>query len=192
MPHPNSSRDFVNQVTGAVVTGLFIDRNSAERAYRAVIERGYDNSDISLVMSDETRRRNFPDESANVGPNVGLSAKAAEETAPKVKDELGGPVGGTVGTLAPVVVAAGTLMLVPGLIVAGPVAIGLAAAGAVAVTGGLIGALTNWGIPKGRVEEYEAGIRGGGILLGVKPRSEGDAAYFEQQWRASGGRIVHD
>jgi hypothetical protein len=55
----------------------------------------------------------------------------------------------------------------------------------------LIAALTKWGIPQGRIEEYEQGIRAGGILMGVKPRSDKDASELVQQWQASGGKLVH-
>ena len=43
----------------AIVTGLFKDRESAEKAYRSVSERGYDTSDINLAMSEDTRKRYF-------------------------------------------------------------------------------------------------------------------------------------
>lgn len=181
-------------VTGKMVTGLFRDRDSVERAYQAVTQRGYDNSDINLLMSDETRRRYFPDggQPGNHPHSSELAGKAAEtvEQPPK-GNELGGPAGGTAGTIAPIIAAVGTLMLIPGLLIAGPVAIALAAAGAVGVAGGLVGALTDWGVPKGRVEEYEASIRDGGMLLGVKPRSDEDAEYIEREWQACGGELVH-
>ena len=79
-------------------------------------------------------------------------------------------------------------MLVPGLVFAGPIAIALTAAGAVGVAGGLIGALKDWGIPQDRVREYEAAVRDGAILIGVKARSDEEAQQLEQQWRAEGGR----
>ena len=62
----------------------------------------------------------------------------------------------------------------------------MTAAGAAAVTGGLIGALHDWGIPKERIDRYEAAIKDGGILLGVKARSENDAQLFEREWQAIG------
>jgi hypothetical protein len=43
-----------------MVTGLFRDRDSAERAYQSLTDRGYDRDDVNLVMSDETRKRHFP------------------------------------------------------------------------------------------------------------------------------------
>jgi hypothetical protein len=82
-------------------------------------------------------------------------------------------------------------MLVPGLIFAGPVALALAAGGAVGVVGGLAGALTHWGVPGQRVEEYEAGIRAGSILLGVSAHSNADANEIESAWRDAGGTRVH-
>jgi hypothetical protein len=45
--------------------------------------------------------------------------------------------------------------------------------------------LIGWGIPEDRAAEYEAGIREGGTVLGVKPRSSEDADYFENHWRTN-------
>jgi hypothetical protein len=70
-----------------------------------------------------------------------------------------------------------------GLVVAGPLAAALAGAGAGGLTGGLAGALIGWGIPEERANLYESGIREGGTVLGVRPRSHEDADYFENEWR---------
>ena len=96
------------------------------------------------MMSDETREREFAD------GTLALARKATDRA--RIESERGGsrrPVGGTMGTIAPVLAALGTLLLIPGLglVAAGPVAIALTAAGAVGVAGGLIGALTQWGVP---------------------------------------------
>jgi len=166
-----------------IVTGLFGDGESVEGAYRAVVERGYDAGDISLVMSDDTRKRYF---SGDRQIDTELGSKAAEG------GELGGPIGGTIGTVIPIIVAAG-LLAIPGLgwVAAGPVAIALAGAGAAGVAFGLVAAFSDWGIPQERAQQYEAGIREGGILMGVKPRSDEDARHFEQQWKAAGGQHVY-
>jgi hypothetical protein len=159
-----------------------------ERAYQAAIARGYSPDEINLVLSEETRRRYF---NIDQVPSD-LAEKAAEATEKKrsAAKELGGPTGGTAATIAPALAAAGTAALLPGLILAGPVAIALTAAAAVGVAGGLVGALTNWGIPKGRVEQYEQSIRDGKILIGVKARSEDDARQLQQEWAAVGGQAV--
>ena len=177
---------------GPLVTGLFRDRAAAEHACDIVVARGYQPADISVVMSNETRAKDFARGARSATPDA-EGVQGADASIDKAVDgaAMGGPVGGTLGTIAPAVAAAGTLLLIPGLVLAGPVVVALAAAGAVGVAGGLIGALANWGVPKQRLEEYEAGIRGGGILLGVKARTTDDAEYFEQQWRASGGQLVH-
>lgn len=173
-----------------IVTGVFRDRDSAERAWQSVIERGYDTSDINLIMSDETRDRHF----CGAGHiDTELGDKAIEGAGEKVATRLGGPLGGTLGTIGAALAALGTVIVLPGLglIAAGPVVAALAAAGSVGLAGGLIGALTHWGIPKARIEHYEAAIRDGGILMGVTPRSDEDASHFERQWKASGGEDVH-
>ena len=67
----------------------------------------------------------------------------------------------------------------------------LAGAGAGAASGGLIGALVGWGIPDERAKQYEAGIKEGGILMGVKPRSDEDARHFEQTWKGVNGEQIY-
>jgi hypothetical protein len=173
-----------------IVTGLFRDRESAERAYQCVVERGYDAAEINLVMSDKTRNRYF----SAAQQSTELGDRAAEGAKKKTAaTELGGPLGGTLGTIGAAVAAVGTVILLPalGIVVAGPVAVALVAAGSVGLAGGLIGALTPWGIPRERIEHYEAGIREGGILMGVTPRSDEDAVHFIDRWKASGGEHVH-
>jgi hypothetical protein len=60
---------------------------------------------------------------------------------------------------------------------------GLAGAGAGGVTGGIVGALVGSGIPKDRAERYERGIKQGDIVMGVRPRTEEEAKFLEQDWR---------
>jgi hypothetical protein len=165
-----------------MVTGLFRDRDSAERAYQSITERGYDRDDVNVVMSDETRKRHFTG-----GEQTELGSKAAEGAG------IGGAIGGTLGAIAAALAAIGTSIAIPGLglVVAGPVAAALAGAGAGAATGGLVGALIGWGIPEERVKRYEEGIKQGGILMGVKPRSSGDAEHFEKTWKDYRGEEVH-
>jgi hypothetical protein len=187
------SREIVMQpaTDSDIVTALFQDAADTERAFDAVLERGYEPDEINLLMSEETRQHRFA--TGRVG--TVLAAKARQSTGadkPAGLDEknMGGPVGGTMGTLAPAAAAVGTVLLLPGLIFAGPVAVALAAAGAVGVAGGVIGALTHWGIPSARIEDYEAQIREGGILMGVKPHSAEDGAWLRQAWREAGGTLV--
>lgn len=168
----------------SLMTGLFRDRDSAERAYQSMSERGYTKDDVNVVMSDETRKRHFSNAD---GKQTELGNKAAEGAG------VGGAIGGTLGAIAGVVAAIGTSIALPGLglVIAGPLAAGLAGAGAGSLTGGLVGALIGWGIPEERVKEYESGIKEGGILLGVRPRSEDDAQYLQESWKTHNGDHIY-
>ena len=170
--------------TQSMVTGLFRDREGAERAYRTARDRGYTSGDVNLAMTDETRDRWL---ASGDGSDSGLGTKALEGTGAGAGAAVGGAVGGTLGALA----AIGPGLLVPGLglVVAGPLAAGLAGAGAGGLAGGLIGALIGWGIPEDRARTYQAGLKQGGVVMGVSPRSEEDAEYLQSQWRGHGEHV---
>lgn len=172
------------QLDDRQVTGLFLDRDSAERAYQTVTELGYHRDDVNLVMSDDTRKRYFSDPDST---STELGSKAAEGAG------IGGAIGGTLGAIAGAIAAAGTTLVLPGLglVIAGPIAAALAGAGAGGATGGIIGALVGWGIPEERVKHYASGIKEGGILMSVRPRSDDDARRFEKDWKDSQGEHVY-
>lgn len=165
-----------------LLTGMFSDRQSAEKAYHTLHERGYTKDDVNVIMSDETRKRHFSgDDKGDLG-NKALEGLGA-----------GSAIGGTLGAIAGVVAALGTSIVLPGLglVIAGPIAAGLAGAGAGGITGGLIGALVGWGIPEDRAKKYEEGLRSGKIVLGVHPRNDEDTSHFETQWRSHKGEEVY-
>ena len=166
----------------SMVTGLFNDRESAEDAYNAAVERGYSRDDINLMMSEETRKRHFH---GDADERTELGTKAAEGAG------IGGAIGGTLGAVAAAIAAVGTSIAIPGLglVIAGPVAAALAGAGAGAAAGGIVGALVGWGIPEERVTHYEEGLKEGGIVMGVTPRSDDDAAYLEKKWKTRGTHV---
>lgn len=168
-----------------LVTGLFRDRDAAERAYQAATERGYNRDDVNLVMSDETRKRHFSTEAG--GQQTELGTKAAEGAG------VGAGIGGTLGAIAAAIAAVGSSIALPGLgiVIAGPLAAGLAGAGAGGIAGGLVGALVGAGIPEERVKQYESGIKEGGILMGLRPRSREDADYLTQSWRQNQGENIY-
>jgi hypothetical protein len=169
-----------------VLTGLFRDRDSAERAYQSITDRGYGRDDVNVVMSDDTRKRHFSGTAAD-GRETELGNKAAEGAG------IGGAIGGSLGAIAAAIAAVGTTIALPGLglVIAGPLAAAIAGAGAGAATGGIVGALIGWGIPEERVKEYDQGIREGGILMAVRPRSDEDATYLEDSWKANRGEHVY-
>jgi hypothetical protein len=149
-----------------LVTGLFKTRVAAEAAVDAIIKRGYTRDDISVLMSDATKSKEFA---------VETRTHAADGAG------IGGAVGGAVGAAAlAAIVALGAPITLPGIIIAGPIVAALAGAGAGGATGGIIGALIGAGIPEHRAKVYDAGLRGGGILLGVESKSDEDANKLEQ------------
>ena len=150
-----------NETKRNILTGMFADRESTEKAYNALQERGYTNDEISMVMSDKTRKEHFADDG-----DTEIGTKAAEGAG------KGSAIGGAVGAIAGVIAAIGTSIVIPGLgiVIAGPIAAGLAGAGAGGITGGIIGALVGSGIPEARAKLYESGIKNGNIVLGVHPK----------------------
>lgn len=178
-----ASMGAARQRSNRMVSGLFRDRESAERAYGSLSERGYGKDDVNLLMSDDTRNKYFSDEDADSE----LGTKAWEGAG------KGAAIGGGVGATLAAIAAIGTTLALPGigLLIAGPIAAGLAGAGAGALTGGLIGALVGHGIPEEHAKRYEQGIREGGIVMGVQPRNEADADYFEKNWRENRGESIY-
>ena len=165
-----------------MVTGMFRDRESAEGAYRSLSERGYSKDDVNVLMSDETRKKHFSDDD----PKTDLGNKALEGAA------VGAGIGGTLGAILAGVAAVGSLAIPGvGLIVAGPIAAALAGLGAGAATGGLVGALVGAGIPEDRAKLYEQGVKEGGIVMGVNPRSDEDAEYLEKEWKRNRGENIY-
>lgn len=150
-----------------LVTGLFKNRVSAEAAVDAIMKRGYTRDDISVLMSDATRSKEFA---------VQARTHAADGAG------IGGALGGAVGAVLAALVTVGSTIFLPGinLVIAGPIAAALAGAGAGAATGGIIGALIGAGIPEYRAKVYEAGLRGGGILIGVEAKSDEEVDKLEQ------------
>jgi uncharacterized protein YjbJ (UPF0337 family) len=172
------------QSQNQMLTGLFNDRQSAERAYSSVKNRGYTDNDVNLMMSDKTRDSWFSDSDNN---DTDLGNKALEGAG------AGSAIGGTLGAIIAGIAAIGTNVILPGLglVVAGPLAAALAGAGAGGLTGGLVGALIGSGIPEERAKLYDEGIRNGGAVIGVNPRTAEDAEYFENEWRNNSGQHIY-
>ena len=53
--------------SGRMMTGMFRDRTSAERAYNSLHSRGYTKDDVNIIMSDDTRKRHFADTETELG-----------------------------------------------------------------------------------------------------------------------------
>ena len=168
-----------------LVTGLYDSPDAAGKAYQDLTTRhGYKADDISVVMSDATRRRHFGD--VKPGQEFKEGSKAAEGAG------IGGGIGLGVGAALGALVAAATAIAIPGLglVVAGPIAGAIAGAGAGGATGTLVGALIGAGIPETRAAEYERGLKEGGIVLGTRAKDEAHATQLERDLTSHGARNI--
>jgi uncharacterized protein YjbJ (UPF0337 family) len=182
-----SSRPATDSAWGnkTFVTGLYDSPDAAGKAYQDLTGRhGYRADDISVVMTDDTRKRHFGD--VKPGHEFKEGSKAAEGAG------IGGGIGLGVGAAVGALVAAATAIAIPGLglIVAGPIAGAIAGAGAGGATGTLLGALIGAGIPEHRAAEYERGLNEGGIVLGTRARDDAHATELERDLTAHGARNI--
>lgn len=183
--HPLTGSASTTSARDRFVTGLYNTPEHASRAYDDLTGRhGYKSDDISVVMSDETRRKHFGDVAP--GTEFKQGSKAAEGAG------VGAGVGIGVGAALGALMAAATSIAIPGvgLLVAGPIAGAIAGAGAGGATGTLLGALIGSGIPEDRAADYERGLKEGGIVLGTRARDDAHAAELERDFTTHGARHV--
>ena len=162
-------------VQRSFMTNSFRDRESAERAYNGIAARGYKPSEIHVLMTDETRKRLF----VKGHETTAMGNKALEGAG------VGGAVGGVIGATVVGLAAAAAAVTVPvlGLVIIGPLAGALAGAATGATAGGIVGMMVGAGIPEERAKVYETELKNGGIVLGIKPRHDEDARFFETEWQ---------
>lgn len=131
------------------VVGIFYDESKAREAARDLRGKGFEGK-MSLVAKDRNKQ----------GQDYGELGNAPFTGGDSITD--GTATGGFIGGLAGIAAGTGAL-LIPGLgpiIAMGPVA-GLLSG---AVTGGIAGALIDYGIPETEGREYEHEVRGGATL----------------------------
>ena len=165
-----------------IVTGIFNDNESADRAYRSLRDRGYTDDDIHVMMSDDTRKKYYERDDVEIAEG----SKALEGAG------AGAATGGTIGGILGAIAAVGTSVLIPGLglAIAGPLAGALAGAGAGGAAGSLVGALIGAGIPEEHAKVYKDGLNEGGIVVGAHPRDE-DGELLANEWETFGARNIH-
>ncbi|MBA2657857.1 MAG: hypothetical protein H0U70_12885 [Tatlockia sp.] len=154
-----------------VTTHLFKDVESAEKAYEEALSKGYAPKDINVIMSEDSRKKYYG------------SILVKEESKATEGLGIGSATGAAIGGIVAAIAAIGTSLVLPGLgiIIAGPLAAGLAGAGTGGITGGFVGALIGWGIPEDKAQVYETGIKTGGILLGVNETNP--QVSLEEHWQ---------
>jgi hypothetical protein len=147
-----------------LVTGMVRTRADAETAIARIMNLGYRRDEISFIMTEATREQHVALES---GTQTAAGAG------------VGGALGGAVGAALAAIAALGTTVILPGIIVAGPIVAALVGAGAGGATGSMIGALVGAGIPEERARFYETGLATGSIVLGVSARTAFDVTQIE-------------
>jgi len=143
-----------------IETGMYYDVDEATQAAERLHALGYTQDEISVVMDDKTRERAFG-AMANVKGSEGVAA--------------GATIGGVIGAIVVGATATGSIIATSGAaapFVAGPLVAAFAGLGAGALGGGIVGGLIGLGIGETRAKQYEEGLRDGGILLAVTPKSK--------------------
>jgi hypothetical protein len=143
-------------------TALYRERDPAALAVDRLHALGYGRDEISVMMEDKTREKAF---------SAITNAKGSEGIA------AGATIGGVLGAIVAGMTATGSVVAIVGTgglatpLVIGPLAAALAGLGAGAAAGGIIGGFVGVGIGEHRAKEIEKGLRDGGILVAVKPKT---------------------
>lgn len=159
------------------IIGLVSTQAEAEAILEDLGHAGIPSSDVSVLLPDEKSTRDFSHEKNTKAPEGAVTGASA-----------GGVLGGALGLMAGV-----GALAIPGLgpfIAAGPIMATLSGAAAGAAVGGIAGALVGMGIPEYEAKQYEAKVKGGGILLSVHSRDGGEVKAVKEILKAGGATDV--
>jgi len=134
------------------IAALFDNRTDAYNAVQDMLDHDYPHDTISVLTHDDTRTE------------VPL---APAEMPSAVEEGVG--IGAAYGGFSGLVIGLSAL-LVPGIgpvLVVGPLTAALMGAGLGAAAGGLMGALTEMGLPEEQAHYYNEGVQSGGMLVTV-------------------------
>lgn len=175
------------------VVAVFRSRAAADACFAALVQRGYLSSDINVMMTERTRKKEYAwandDRDIPMAPvdlnhahnndtsNSAAKSHHAGTMAGSMAAQgigVGGSVGTAVGATLAAIAAVGTSLVIPGLnlIVAGPILAALAGGGAGAVAGGLVGGLVGLGIQEQDAEVYNRALQEGGVVMSVSADAE--------------------
>lgn len=158
------------------MTALFNHPRNAESVYRDLLQKGYKKEDITLIMSEETQKKYFSDETAmkDLTSDRGLQ-----------KMGVGGVIGGTIGTLIASLTAviAQNSIINPGISTIVIVAFIGASMGV--VLGELIASLLGADAPKVAILQYDQGVKEGGVIIGVVPLESLESSLQHNKWVTS-------
>jgi hypothetical protein len=159
------------------VFGIYHSPNATERAVDHLLNAGFSNSDISVLLPDDESTRAWAHEKGTKAPEGATTGVTA-----------GGVIGGTLGLLAGI-----GALAIPGvgpLIAAGPIMAALAGLGVGGAFGGIVGALVGLGIPEYEAKRLAGRVRDGGILLSVHCDTPEEIAAANDALSATGGADI--
>lgn len=141
------------------VSAVFKTRKQAEDALHQLDKAGFNDNQVSFVMSEATRDSYIKE--------IKDTNKADEGIA------VGASLTGLAGAVAGMLMAAGAIAI-PGLnvIVTGALVSSLAGLGAGALAGGLVGGLIGAGIPEHEAKMYAGEIERGNFLVSVQTQTK--------------------
>ncbi len=159
------------------VFGIYSSVNHAEQAVDRLLNKGFRNDDISVLLPDNRSTKEFAHEKNTKAPEGTTTGVAA-----------GGIIGGTLGLLAGI-----GALAIPGvgpLIAAGAIMGALAGLGVGGAVGGLLGALIGMGIPEYEAKRYEGRIKDGGTLLSVHCDTSAEISLAKELLKATGAEDI--
>lgn len=138
---------------------------------------GFSSQNISVLLPDKTRTREFSEEKDTKAPEGAMIGAAT-----------GGVIGGALGLLAGI-----GALAIPGIgpfIAAGPLMAALSGAAATAAIGGIAGALIGLGIPESEAKRYEKRLADGDILISVHALDEIQADRAKEVLHQAGAEDI--
>ena len=150
------------------------NRVQAETIVDALKNAGFASSDISVLMADQARTKEFAEAKHTNAPG-GAAAGAG--------------IGGILGWLAGI-----GMLAIPGVgpfIAAGPIMGALSGAAAGEAAGGIIGALTSMGVADEHARVYDTRIRNGGVLVSVHTETAAQADGAREIFRRHNAENVN-
>jgi hypothetical protein len=159
------------------VFGIYETTVRAEQAVDRLLQAGFANNDISVLLPDNKSSKEFAHEK---------NTKAPEGTTTGVT--TGGVIGGTLGLLAGI-----GALAIPGVgpfIAAGPIMGALAGLGVGGAVGGLVGALVGMGIPEYEAKRYEGRVKNGGVLLSVHCETSDEITRAKDLLKSTGAEDI--
>ena len=168
------------------VVGFFTDGDAGESGYRLLKEMDYTEDEISVLLSDESKKLYFSAPGLR-GQVVGNS-NSSSGSGPAV----GAAVGASTGAVLGGIFAAAAVVALPGisLLALGPLAAIVTGSGFGGLSGGLLGSVLGVAIPQDQADAYEEKLRKGNILIGVSPRSREDRIQIMNEWDLLGAEVI--